>query len=66
MILRDWLEMNNLTAYKVAKTLQISHSTLYKSMNGEGRLSYKLAVLIESYTNGQVSRGEAVWPELKL
>lgn len=65
MILKDWLKKENVPAYKLAAKLDLSPAALYSSMRGVSRMSPKLAVIIEEFTKGEVSRTEAIWPEMK-
>ena len=63
MLLKDWLENEGLLPYQFARMAGFAPATIYKSISGDQRLSARLAVKVETITEGQVSRTEAVWPE---
>ena len=64
MILKDWIKKENIKAYKFAKKIGMAKATIYKTLAGQQRMSSKFAVIVEKATNGEVSRTEAVWPEI--
>ena len=64
MILKEWLKMKNIRPADFARDVKIAPSTLYRALGEKRRLSARYAVLIEVATKGQVSRTEALWPEL--
>ena len=66
MILKDWLELNNIRPYIMAAKIGVGQATLYKSLSGSCHMSAQTAVKIEEHTNGEVSRTEAIWPEMNL
>ena len=63
MLLKDWLKKNNMGFYKFASEVGFHPSFLYAVMKGEKRIGRKLAIKIEKYTSGEVSRSELLWPE---
>lgn len=63
MLLKDWLKATGMKPYQMAKAMGIAPTTIYKSMNGQQRLSARYAKEIEDFTGGAVSRTEALWPE---
>lgn len=63
MTLKEWLKKHNVKPYIFAQRLQIAPSTIYNAIHQTRRLSPKYAVMIETFTKGEVSRTEALWPE---
>ena len=63
MLLKDWLKKNNISGNSLAGALGLSAPTIYRVSIGKGRLSPKIAVLIEAATKGQVTRTELMFPE---
>ena len=63
MNIEDYLEQENMKAYQLAKLCNIAPSTLYKVLNGQQRLSLRLAEHLEACTGGQITRVEALWPD---
>jgi len=63
MILRDWLKKEGVKPYVFAKSIGMASPNLYRCLSGGQRASAKYALIIESITNGQVSRCEALFPE---
>lgn len=63
MLLKDWLNKNQVTPYKFAKEIGMATSTIYKNLAGTQRMSTRFAVKVEEQTNGEVTRSEAIWPE---
>jgi len=64
MILKDWLEKNNLKAYEISKGIGISQGTLYRNLKSGKKFRPETCEKIENFTKGEVDRVEAMWPEL--
>lgn len=64
MLLKEWLKKKNINVPLFAKKMGINPSGIYKYMLGAKRISPELAVRIEEFTKGEVSRVEALWPEM--
>ena len=64
MLLKEWLEKHGIVPYRFAKSIGLGSSTLYKNILGVQRMSANTAVLVEQATKGEVSRTEALWPEI--
>lgn len=63
MILKEWLEKNEMTVYRFCKNIKCSPSIIYHYFSGRNRLSPKTAEKVEKLTNGEVSLLEAIYPE---
>lgn len=63
MLLKDWLKKKNISAASFAKALDLSPPVIYKLLNGDGKHARGTAILIEAATKGEVTRGEAIYPE---
>ena len=66
MILEDWIKKEGVTVTTIAKRLSMWPSNLYTVLSGKQRMPVKHARNIEEMTNGEVSRDEAIWPELYI
>jgi DNA-binding transcriptional regulator YdaS (Cro superfamily) len=64
MLLIDWIKKNNMNIPQFAKKMGVNASGIYKYIHGAKRLSPDMAVRIEDFTKGEVTRFEALWPEL--
>lgn len=64
MLLKEWLKKNNMNIPQFAKKMEVNASGIYKYIYGAKRLSPEMAVRIEEFTNNEVTRVEALWPEL--
>ncbi len=64
MILEDWIKKEGLKKTLVAKRLGMWPSNLYNVLSGKQRMPVKHAKNIEDMTKGEVSRDEALFPEL--
>jgi len=63
MILRAWVLKNDVKIKRLSKGLGVHWTFLYMVFRGERKIGRNLAVKIEIFTNGEVSRSEAMWPE---
>lgn len=64
MLLKDWMNKNDIRPYRFAKKAGIDKATFYKILAGTADMSKNVALKIETFTEGEVSRMEALWPEL--
>lgn len=64
MNLLTWMRNKKLTMRQLAPMVGMSYSTMRQYMSGAKGVSKRQAVIIEQATNGQVSRTDAMWPEL--
>jgi DNA-binding transcriptional regulator YdaS (Cro superfamily) len=55
MKLSTWMKKNDLSYREMAKKIKINHTTLYRYVKKERAVPLKIAMKIESYTNGEVS-----------
>jgi DNA-binding transcriptional regulator YdaS (Cro superfamily) len=63
MLLKDWLRKKDISAASFAKALKLNPPTIYRLLQGKGKNSPGTGVLIEAVTRGEVTRGEAIYPE---
>ena len=63
MFIKDWLVRNKMTARAMCEDIGLCPQALSRHLKGRIKLNAKWAVAIESYTLGEVSRQEALWPE---
>ena len=64
MIVKEWIKLMNYNVPKFCKLIDVTPPTIYMYLKGGKRLSADTAVKIEEATDGQVTRLEAMWPEL--
>lgn len=64
MNLKEWLKKNNMNIPLFSKKLGVTPSTIYRYIHGTKRLSPDMAVRIEEFTKAEVTRVEALWPEI--
>jgi DNA-binding transcriptional regulator YdaS (Cro superfamily) len=64
LTIKDWIELNDITASEFAKSLGVSQSTICKHLNAYQRLAPETAESVEKLTKGKVSRLYAMWPDL--
>jgi DNA-binding transcriptional regulator YdaS (Cro superfamily) len=71
MRLSEYLRINNISHADFAKRVEVSPAMVYQWLNNTKPISEKKCVLIETITNGQVTRPEMresdwqeIWPEL--
>ena len=64
MNLATWRQKKNLTMRQLAPIVGMSYSTIRQYLSGVKGVSRRQAVVIEHATQGQVTRTEAMWPEL--
>lgn len=64
MLLRDYLVRNGERLYAFADRIEVDRSTLYRHGSGSRRISATVAIKIEEATEGQVTRMEAMFPEM--
>jgi len=65
MNLREYLKAKRLRPYRFAIMVGMSPATLYRNLAGKTRMSANLAVKIEQFTKGEITRAEAMWPNIK-
>ncbi len=58
MDLREYLFENNIRCTDFAKEIGVHRNTIYGIMSGKLSCSIAIAILVEKYTNGKVSRFE--------
>ena len=63
MLLKEWLKINKISAKHLCHEIGLIPVALSRHLHGVAKLNCKWAVAIESFTNGEVSRQEALWPE---
>lgn len=63
MLLIEWMIKNNKMTKEVAEDIGVTINTVYCALRGRS-IRPSLAVKIEEYTEGQVTRTEALWPEI--
>jgi DNA-binding transcriptional regulator YdaS (Cro superfamily) len=63
MELREWLFRKKITQTKLAKEVGVSKQYMYLVCSNKHRVSSKLALKIEKFTNGEVTAEELVFPE---
>jgi len=64
MLLDDYLKQKGMRLYIFAEKVGIDRSTLYKSRSAKRKVSAAVAEKIEKATGGQVTRMEAMFPEM--
>jgi len=63
MLLRDFLDKEQIMYQDFAKDLGVSRVYFYHLLSGHRKVSKKMAVKIELLTKGRVTRMEALYPE---
>ena len=63
MLLREFLDKEQIMYQDFAKDLGVSRVYFYHLLSGHRKVSKKMAVKIEDLTRGRVSRMEALYPE---
>lgn len=63
MLFKDWLKKNNMRPYTAARAMGVDHAIIYKYLNHRLPVSKNVAVLVEEFTDGAVSRSEMLWPD---
>lgn len=64
MLLKSWIFKEDMSKAEFARKLGLDRSTLTQYFNGYRRFSSNVCEKIEEITNGEVTRTEAMWPEL--
>jgi len=63
MLLKDFLDKEQIMYQDFAKDLGVSRVYFYHILSGRRKVSKKMAVKIEDLSKGHVSRIEALYPE---
>jgi DNA-binding transcriptional regulator YdaS (Cro superfamily) len=63
MHLKEWIWINGVTYQKLSSDLAINMGYLHHIASGKQRPSAMVALQIEDYTGGEVSRDEVIFPE---
>lgn len=63
MLLKDWIEKEGITMYRMAKNIGCNPSYIYLHFSAGHKISPKYAVIIEKVTKGEVTKMEALFPE---
>jgi len=63
MQLKEYLEMRDIKPYVFAQEAGLSWPALYSALRGQTHLSRKYCEKIEKYTEGIVTKEEAMWPK---
>lgn len=63
MLLKDFLDKEQIMYQDFAKDLGVSRVYFYHLLSGHRKVSKKMAVKIELLTKGKVTRMEALYPE---
>lgn len=57
-----WLKKNKVTLSELATKVGVHRTSMYRYYQGINSMPQWVAEKIEEVTNGEVSRGEAMWP----